>query len=457
VIVISHRGPYRFLARPDGTFEARRGAGGMVSALSPLLASASVDDTWIAAGIGSDDRAAMEAGEARAPGVTLRLLDLDSVQHHLHYDLVSNRVLWFLHHGLFDLTRQPRFDWRFREAWSAYMAVNAEFANAAAESAAEREIVLVQDYQLAAVPALLQALRPDLRIVHFTHTPFAGPQSIGVLPHDVARVICGAGRAGASGFHTPRWVRAYEASAREVLGPDAPVGPTFAASLGPDVDALREVAAGEEARAELARLDELVGDRQVIMRSDRIEPSKNIVRGFMAFDRLLEARPGLRERVVFVAMVYPSRQSLPEYCAYANEVEQIVDRVNDRWATGDWVPIVLDDRDDFARSIAAMQRYDVLLVNPLRDGLNLVAKEGPLLNRRDGTVCLSPEAGAYEELADAVLPVHPYDIDDQAGAMAEALALPVDERADRASRLRLQAAARTPADWLGDLVAAAGP
>jgi trehalose 6-phosphate synthase len=252
-------------------------------------------------------------------------------------------------------------------------------------------------------------------------------------------------------------VRAYEASAREVLGPDAPVGPTFAASLGPDVDALREVAAGEEARAELARLDELVGDRQVIMRSDRIEPSKNIVRGFMAFDRLLEARPGLRERVVFVAMVYPSRQSLPEYCAYANEVEQIVDRVNDRWATGDWVPIVLDDRDDFARSIAAMQRYDVLLVNPLRDGLNLVAKEGPLLNRRDGTVCLSPEAGAYEELADAVLPVHPYDIDDQAGAMAEALALPVDERADRASRLRLQAAARTPADWLGDLVAAAGP
>ncbi|HEV7526374.1 MAG TPA: trehalose-6-phosphate synthase, partial [Acidimicrobiia bacterium] len=191
-------------------------------------------------------------------------------------------------------------------------------------------------------------------------------------------------------------------------------------------------------------------------RSDRIDPSKNIVRGFLAFDRLLEARPGLRGRVVFVAMVYPSRQGLAEYLAYENEVEQVVARVNNRWATNDWVPILLDDRDDFARSVAGMQRYDVLLVNSMRDGLNLVAKEGPVVNRRDGVLCLSPETGAYEELKQAAISVHPYDIEQCAGALDDALSMPLDERATRAKKLRALATMRSPADWLADLVGHAG-
>ena len=161
----------------------------------------------------------------------------------------------------------------------------------------------------------------------------------------------------------------------------------------------------------------------MIARCDRIELSKNIVRGFLAYDRLLEARPGLRGRVVFVAMLYPSRQGLASYLAYASEIEQVVARVNDRWATRDWTPIVLDQRDDFPRSVAAMQRYDVLLVNPIKDGLNLVAKEGPAVNRRDGVLCLSPEAGAYDELRKAVLPIHPYDIEAAAGTLDHALAI----------------------------------
>src|SRR5205823_4101986 len=187
-------------------------------------------------------------------------------------------------------------------------------------------------------------------------------------------------------------------SARTALGPNAAIPRPFAASLGPDVAALEDVASSRAARDAASALAETVGERLVVMRTDRIEPSKNIVRGFLAFDRLLEARPALRGRVVFVAMVYPSRQGLAEYLAYANEVAQTVARVNERWSTPDWTPIVLDDRDDFARSVAGLERYDVLFVNPLRDGLNLVAKEGPVCNRRDGVLCLSPEAGAYEEL-----------------------------------------------------------
>ena len=292
--------------------------------------------------------------------------------------------------------------------------------------------------------------------MHFTHTPFAGPDDFSLLPTDVGADLCSALASGPAGFHTKRWAESYRQSARAALGRRTAVPAPFVASLGPDLAALEAVAASADARAAAGNLADTVGDRLVIARSDRVDPSKNIVRGFLAFDRLLEARPGLRGRVVFVAMVYPSRQGLAEYLAYENEVEQAVARVNDRWATRDWLPIVLDDRDDFARSIAGMERYDVLLVNALRDGLNLVAKEGPVVNRRDGVLCLSPETGAYDELKSAAIAVHPYDLEQCAGALDDALSLPLDERAVRARKLRALALMRSPADWLADLIGHAG-
>ncbi len=453
MIVVSHRGPYRFEANGDGSYTSERGAGGVASALGALMEKSDRDITWIAAAISDDDRLAAESGSLDDLDIDLRLVALDPELHSMHYDLVSNSVLWFLFHDLFDKIRRPRFDHHFREAWEAYRTVNTAFADATADAAAHGEVVLVNDYQLSLTGARLRALRPDLRIAHFTHTPFCGPDDIRVLPSYVATDLCAALATIPAGFHTTRWGRAYHQSAREVLGRRATIAPTFAATLGIDVDALEAVAGGADAREAANRLDEIVGDRLVIARSDRIEPSKNIVRGFLAYDRLLEGRPGLRGRVVFVAMLYPSRQTLPEYLAYASEIEQVVARVNDRWATRDWTPIVLDERDDFPRSIAAMQRYDVLLVNPIKDGLNLVAKEGPAVNRRDGVLCLSREAGVYDELRAAAIPIHPYDLEDAASALDAALTTPLDERAAIAARLRDLAIARTPADWVADLVA----
>ncbi len=452
MLVVSHRGPYRFEAVGDGSYASERGAGGVASALGAVVERGERDVTWIAAAISEDDRGAAESGSLRDLEIDLRLVALEPGLHAMHYDVVSNSILWFLFHDLFDRTRRPRFDRHFREAWDAYRTVNYEFADAAADAAKDRDVVLLNDYQLALTGARLRELRPDLRIVHFTHTPFCSADQLRALPTDAATELCAAMAGDPAGFHTERWARAYADSARDVLGTSAP---TFAASLGPDVDALRAVADSEEARDAARALDDAVGDRLVIARSDRIEPSKNIVRGFLAYDRLLEARPGLRGRVVFVAMLYGSRQTLPEYLAYANEVEQAVARVNDRWATREWLPIVLDERDDFPRSIAAMQRYDVLVVNPIKDGLNLVAKEGPAVNQRDGVLCLSREAGAYEELRDAVIPMHPYDLEDAASALDTALATPLDERAIAAKQLRALATARTPSDWVDDLVAQA--
>jgi trehalose 6-phosphate synthase len=454
MIVVSHRGPYGFVRERDGTFVAQRGAGGVVSALGPLLPLQPEPVTWIAAAMSADDRAAIAAGQARAEGVELELLDLDPQLHRMHYDVVSNGLLWFLLHGMLDLVRRPRFDQRFREAWDAYVEVNRLFAKATVARAASNDVVLVQDYQLFLVPAFVRESRPDLRVVHFTHVPFCGPNSIRVLPDDVAAALCSSLAGGPAGFHTARWGRAYEASARDVLGGSTDP-PWFAATLGPDAPSLEAIAATNEARDEHTHLEGIVGDRQVILRTDRVEPSKNIVRGFLAYERLLETHAELRSRVVFVAMLYMSRAGLPEYLAYGNEVEQVAARVNERFGTRDWAPIVLDLRDNFARTVAGLQRYDVLMVNPLKDGLNLVAKEGPIVNQRNGVVCLSREAGAYDELASAVEAVHPYDLEQMAAALADALALPADARAERAARLAAMVRARTPADWLDDLLAQA--
>jgi trehalose 6-phosphate synthase len=452
MMLVTHRGPYRFSVREDGSFECTRGAGGLVSALLPLVQRDDIAEapSWVAAAIGDGDRAAVAAGAATVAGIDLHLLDLDPALHRMHYDVISNAVLWFLHHGLFDLARRPRFDRHLHEAWDGYTAVNAAFAEAIVQGAREGEQVLVHDYHLALVPGMVRAARADLRLTHFTHTPFCGPNSIRVLPTRMAEAMCSSMGTVTAGFHTARWAAAYAASAREVTGGD--VTPPYAAPLGPDPEALAEVAASDGSALARAELDEVVGDRKLLLRSDRIDLSKNIVRGFHVYDALLEARPECRERVVFVAMLNRSRSNLAEYLAYEQEVDQAAVRVNERWGTRDWQPIVVDTRDDYERTIAGFSRYDALLVNPVKDGLNLVAKEGPLVNRRDGVVALSPEAGAYEELRDAVLPVHPYDIEAGAHALHAALVMPDDERTARAAALRTLAGVHTPRTWLDALL-----
>ncbi|MGH9043217.1 MAG: alpha,alpha-trehalose-phosphate synthase (UDP-forming) [Acidimicrobiia bacterium] len=454
MIVVSHRGPVSFSAEEDGTFSSSRGAGGVVSGLAPLLLETGA--TWVAAAISDDDRAAVKAGAATAPGLDLVLLDLDPRLHGLHYDVVSNAVLWPLFHGMFDLVRRPRFEARFPEAWEAYVAVNEAFAAATAKAAGDGDVVLVQDYQLALVPGALRKARPDLSVVHFTHTPFCGPEGIRVLPETVAVELCASMASVPCGFHTRRWVRNYAGAAAEVLGPEATLATPFAAPLGPDPADLAETASSPEAQAAAGRFAELVGERMALVRVDRLEPSKNLVRGFAAYDLLLEARPEWRERVVFVALAYPSRQNLPEYLAYRQEVEQAAVRVNERWGTAGWQPVVLNTEDDYPLSVAALGSYDVLVVNPVRDGLNLVAKEGALLNQKDGVLCLSRGAGSFEELGEAAVEMHAFDVLQGAAALHTALSMPSGERTARARRLKELAGARTPARWLEDLLSQAG-
>jgi trehalose 6-phosphate synthase len=454
VVLLSNRGPVSFTIGDDGSLVPKRGGGGLVSGLTPLVAGNS-DAMWLAAAMSEADRTAADDGVVDADGVRTRLLAIDVDAYRAAYDVVCNATLWFTHHGLFDAARRPRLDRRWREAWEAYRHVNEVFADAAAESAPDGAAVLVQDYHLCLVGPRLRAARPDLRLVHFSHTPFAPPEWWRTVPDFAAdEILSGMAAHHACTFHTQRWADSFAAccGAAGVEVPTLGVTP-----LAADASDLTDVASSPACAEAGERLDATVGDRQVLVRVDRVELSKNILRGFHAYDLLLAEQPALRERVVFAAFVYPSRESLPEYLAYRTEVEQLVAQINARWATPGWTPIVHEIDDDFPRSVAALQRYDVLLVNPVRDGLNLVAKEGPLLNRRDGVVVLSTEAGAWDTLGEAgAVGVNPFDVAATADALHQALTMPRDERAGRAARLRAVAGARSPADWLQEQLQLAG-
>jgi trehalose 6-phosphate synthase len=447
LVVASNRGPVSFALDEAGEPVGRPGAGGLASGLLNALRGSGA--TWIAAATNDAERAVSGRGETEVDGVRLRLIDIPDEVYDPAYNVVANQTLWFLHHDLFELPRRPLFDSHWYRAWASYREYNEAFAQAVAEAAPADAIVLVHDYHLGLTGSFLADTRPDLRTVHFTHTPWCEPSQLEVLP-ELAReeLVDSMCSFGACGFHAERWANAFSGSiaAVEERRPEVFVSP-----LAADHERIMEVATSAGCASAAAALDERIGDRLLIVRSDRVELSKNILRGFRAYAELLGVRPDLHGRVVFLALAYGSRERLPEYLAYRAEAEHLVESINARYGTDDWDPIVLEVEDDFISSVAALTRYDVLLVNPIRDGLNLVAKEGPIVNDRDGVLALSPGAGVYSEL-DGQLEVHPYDIVQTAAVLARALDMPADERRERATRLRTSATARTPRDWLGDLL-----
>jgi len=309
------------------------------------------------------------------------------------------------------------------------------------------------------VGEMLAQDRPDLATVHFTHTPFGNPDALRVLPAAAAQELVDGMRGfGACGFHSRRWEQAFHACAADPQW-TAHAGQgtvrTFTAPLGPDLAAIDEEAKTPAVHAARSALAAQVAGRRLIVRVDRVELSKNIVRGIWAMDELLSRHPQWRGEVVLMALAYPSREGLAEYLSYRAEIAHAAQVVNEAWRTEDWQPVQLDIADDRHRSVAALCEYDVLLVNPVRDGLNLVAKEGPLVNCRDGVVVLSREAGAWDELAPAVIGVNPFDLSDTSDALHRALSMPAEERASQARRLKGIVSARTAAHWLEDQLEAA--
>ncbi|MEV0413899.1 trehalose-6-phosphate synthase [Streptomyces sp. NPDC050448] len=474
VLVAANRGPLSYVLADDGTLTARRGGGGLVSGLSAALAR-QPEALWICAALSDADREAVRRGVSE-PGV--RMLDIDPTIYDAAYNGIANSVLWFTHHHLYDIPREPVFDAEFRRQWGTYVAYNEAFAQALAQEAAEGARVLVQDYHLALVPGQLRDLRPDLRIGHFTHTPWASPEFLRMLPDDVrGQLLWGMLGANRLGFHTRAWSGAFITGA----GIDDASGhahgywpsgdPRFGVEhhgrhgrhrfthvdefpLGVDADELRALAHRPEVDAKLAELRAEVGGRRTIVRVDRTELSKNILRGLLAYRELLTVHPEWRGQVVHLASAYPSRQDLAVYREYTKSVRELAAGINAEFGTADWRPVLVSVKDDFERSLAAYRLADVALVNPVRDGMNLVAKEIPVVSEEGCALVLSTGAGAYRELREDALTVNPYDVSATAAALHAALSMPVGERLERTKRLAAAATALPPADWFAAQLAA---
>ncbi|MFF7073597.1 alpha,alpha-trehalose-phosphate synthase (UDP-forming) [Streptomyces pseudovenezuelae] len=443
VLVASNRGPVSYEVQENGSLTPKRGGGGLVSGLSAIGPEAGA--LWVCSALSDGDREAVRQGVGE-DGV--RMLAIPADVHADAYNGIANSVLWFVHHLLYQTPLEPSFDAEFRRQWASYETYNRAFAEALAEEAAQGAAVLVQDYHLCLVPGMLRELRPDLRIAHFSHTPWAPVDYFRMLPDDIAsqllRGMLGADRLG---FLTRRWADAFTACATELadgLG-ETRIG---VHGLGADADFLRDRSHQADVEERIVSLREEIGEgRRTVVRVDRTELSKNIVRGLVAYRRLLESRPEWRERVVHVAFAYPSRQDLAVYRDYTAEVRRVAEEINDTFGTPGWTPVLLNLEDDFARSLAAYRLADVALVNPIRDGMNLVAKEVPVVSDEGCALVLSREAGAHEELKDDAIVVNPYDVEQTAAALHEALTMPPHERAERAKRLAAAATALPPAQW----------
>src|SRR5215472_4157435 len=500
VLIASNRGPVSFSLGDDGKLTSRRGGGGMVSGLSAVAGRAEV--LWVCAALNDADRAAARAapggrlevslsadgagprgpGSGAGPGgpeSMVRMLDIPAPVFDRAYNGVANSTLWFIHHLLYDTPNRPLFGLAFRREWESFRTYSAAFADALAEGAGPasagtggagtggaRTRAMVQDYHLTLVPRMLAERRPDLAIAHFSHTPWAPPEYFALLPDDVAReVLEGILGADHAGFHAHRWADAFLDCCEAVLGAEvdrvtrtvrhAGHATTVGVhALGVDAPQLQARAAADDVQAHVVALSGVAGGRKLIVRIDRTELSKNIVRGLAAYRELLITQPQWRGRVIHLAFAYPSRHDLPEYREYTASVQRIAREIVDEFGTEDWDPLVLQVNDDYPRSLAAYLLADVLLVNPVRDGMNLVAKEAPLLSDRACAVVLSREAGAAAELAQGALLVNPYDVSATAQALHEALSMDSAERNRRGALLAQASAACPPQQWLASQLSA---
>ncbi|MEQ8674166.1 MAG: trehalose-6-phosphate synthase [Aggregatilineales bacterium] len=457
IVIASNRGPFSFKQSENGELTHTRGQGGLVTALAGVAEKHDV--LWVACALSEADEAWAKQHNDQPQdidGTTLQLVRVDTDRFNQYYNQIANPLLWFLHHQLWDTPRQPTFDGNLWDAWyDGYVAVNKQIAEVIAESVKDYDgpvVIFPQDYHLYMVPKFLRELLGDkVQIQHFLHIPWPGPDAWRLLPSEIRDAIFTSFlNCDRIGFQTKRdafnFVQtcrfylpdAHSYGSRDTIDYEGRKVRAIAYPISIDVEKLETMAASTEIELHKSRVINIVGDRKVILRVDRIEPSKNILRGFQAFRELLERFPEHRGKVQMLALLVPSRLDVKEYFTYLQEVTAEVGLINAQFSDALWEPIRMILGNNYQRAIAAFQIYDILMVNPITDGMNLVAKEGALVNQRDGVLLLSEYAGAFYELGDNALVVSPFDIYKTAQAMHDALKMPMAEREKMATALRKQ-------------------
>jgi trehalose 6-phosphate synthase len=463
IVIVSNRGPVTFSRSESGERTYSRGAGGLVTALN-AVSRRGEDVVWIASAQSEEDiRVSREPAPYEVEDLRVTLVEHEPEAYDLMYNHLANPLLWFVQHGLYDLPYAPALGEDTRRAWEeGYVSVNRNFAGAVSRTVEGEEfpIVLLHDYQLYMTPLFLrESLGADAFLSLFVHIPWPEPDYWGVLPGYVREgVLESLLSADVVAFHTHRYARNFAETAARILGVEYDSERGIVRHDGREVwvraypISIDPAEFEELARSEavLEQEEELVKGLpgKLLLRVDRMDLSKNVVRGFQAYGRMLERHPEMVGEVTFLAQLQPSRGDVPEYARYAEVVRKAAEEINEKHGRASWKPIELSVQDNFPLSVAAYKNYDALLVNAVRDGMNLVAKEAAVVNERSGVLVLSENAGAHEELGEHALTVNPFDLDEQADAIHQALTMPGEERRRRASALRETVLSNTIEDWV---------
>jgi trehalose 6-phosphate synthase len=468
LVIVSNRGPVEHTV-VDGERKAERGHGGLVTALAGL-ASHFEGAVWVCAALSDEDVAVARENKGGAfdvegdgAALRIRMLELDPDAQHKYYAVISNPLLWFIQHYLWDLSDEPDITRHESDAFeNGYVPVNAQFADAVAEEVdalGGRATVMVQDYHFYLVAERVRARCPDAFLHHFVHIPWPHPDAWRILPPGMREALFnGVLGNDVVAFHSRRSARNFLLCCQELLGlkvdldrhtvdlDDRTVATRWhPISVNPD-----ELEAAAVSPAVTHHERSLAEKRRehLFVRVDRADLSKNILRGFRAFDTMLDDHPELAERVTFLALLQRSREDVDQYVAYLEKIRRLVADVNLKHGTDDWQPIELDLEGDFDKVLAAYKLFDVLVVNAIFDGMNLVAKESVLVNERDGVLALSENTGAFEELGEFAVTLHPFDIQQQANALFDALTMDAQDRRERLQACAAVVRENDIAKWL---------
>ncbi|MBP2044826.1 alpha,alpha-trehalose-phosphate synthase (UDP-forming) [Methanobacterium aggregans] len=456
MIVASNRGPVEFHEGDNGILEGRRGAGGLVSTLLPIMET--VKGTWIASTMTQGDKVAAEKfPDGRVPvpedepKFWVPFVSVDPERYEDYYSVISNPLLWFVQHYMWNPPYTPEIDDKIHKAWkNGYVHVNRRFADKVVEESNSNDkeaLIILQDYHLYLCPAYIREKLEDTFLSQFIHIPWPQPEYFCILPDYMEEaIVTGLLSNDIVGFHIEKYVnnflRTCEAYAdqvdfenntvhyegREILVKSYPISV--------DYEGLEELSKTDEVLKKEKTIHEIKGDAFLIYRTDRADLSKNIIRGFKAYDLFLEKHPEFHGKVKFLTTGKPTRQQINEYRDYRMEIHKVVGHINAKYSKEGWKPIEEIFKADYLLVTAAFKHYDCLMVNPICDGMNIVSKEGSVVNENNGVLILSEHAGSYEELKDYSLNVNPFDVTQTAEALYQAVTMDENEREKRINGLK---------------------
>jgi trehalose 6-phosphate synthase len=461
ILVVSNREPYIHVNTPNGV-KVQRPASGLVTAVEAVMRACS--GTWIAHGAGSADRDTVDANDhvrvpPENPSYTLRRVWLSKEEEQGYYYGFANEGLWPLCH-----IAHVRPVFRSSD-WAEYVRVNQRFADAViAEARSDNPVVLVQDYHFALLPRMVRAVLPKATIITFWHIPWPNPESFGICPWR-EEILDGMLGSTILGFHTPfhrknfldtvdRYLETRienEASTVSYGNELTQVKPYPISIAWPEpVPGERDVAA---CRAEIRQALALPPEQMLGIGVDRLDYTKGIVERFQAVERMLELHPEMVGKFTFVQIAAPTRSSLDEYQNFEARVRALAQRINQRFSSGSYLPIILKtEHHEQAQLRTYFRASEVCSVTSLHDGMNLVAKE--FIAARDdeqGVLILSQFTGAARELHEALI-VNPYHIEEGAEALYRALRMPQDEQRERMRSMRVRVRDFNVYRWAGRML-----